>query len=240
MRDDYWEQSAQPLNSLCFVAPLLVVYEFGMIRLGPEAMRNGADIWLRNLLATLGFGEYFVLPGLTCALLLGWHHLTRQTWRFHRDVLSGMVCESVLLGSGLVIMARLYAQLASGAPLVSQAATAAVGGPHRFSHLLSFVGAGIYEEMLFRLLLLSLMIFVCRRIGADIVSATVVGIVATSILFASAHYRIFFEMGDNFTWCSFVFRLGAGSLFSILFLRRGFGIAVGTHAAYDILVATMS
>ena len=34
MRDDYWEQSTQPLTSLCFVAPLLVLYEMGMVWLG--------------------------------------------------------------------------------------------------------------------------------------------------------------------------------------------------------------
>jgi hypothetical protein len=36
---------------------------------------------------------------------------------------------------------------------------------------------------------------------------------------------------------SFGFRVLAGVFFSLVFLRRGFGIAAGTHALYDILVA---
>jgi membrane protease YdiL (CAAX protease family) len=59
-------------------------------------------------------------------------------------------------------------------------------------------------------------------------------------LFAAAHYRLFFDVGQDFTWPGFAFRMSAGSLFSLLFWRRGFGIAVGTHAVYDILVATVT
>src|SRR3990170_3082495 len=46
----YWRESQRPLVSLAFVLPLLVVYEGGVLWLGPAAMRNGADVWLRQLL----------------------------------------------------------------------------------------------------------------------------------------------------------------------------------------------
>jgi hypothetical protein len=39
-----------------------------------------------------------------------------------------------------------------------------------------------------------------------------------------------------FDWYPFVFRTVAGLFFSALFIYRGFGIAAGTHAAYDMLV----
>ena len=240
VNDDYWEQSTQPLTSLLFVAPLLVLYEFGMIRLGPHAMRNGADVWLRSILAHLGLGEYLFLPLLTCGLLLGWHHLTRRAWRFQGDVIGGMFCESVLWGMGLVVLAHAALDLAGNGALQIERAAASVNRMDQVPHLLSFLGAGVYEELLFRLLLLSTLILICHRVGADPQSATVLAVIATSILFASAHYRIFFAAGGEFTWYSFVFRLAAGTLFSILFLRRGFGIAVGTHATYDVLIVTLS
>jgi len=85
--------------------------------------------------------------------------------------------------------------------------------------------------------LLSGTIAFCRRVGAGATSAMWLGVLSTSILFAAAHYRMFFDVGGEFTWFSFAFRLAAGSLFCILFLRRGFGVAVGTHSVYDILVA---
>ena len=64
-RGDYWQQSRRPLTSLAFVTPLLLVYEAGVLWLGPHAMRNGADVWLRQLLDLLGFSQYFLLPLLT-------------------------------------------------------------------------------------------------------------------------------------------------------------------------------
>jgi membrane protease YdiL (CAAX protease family) len=110
----------------------------------------------------------------------------------------------------------------------------------RFPHMLSYLGAGIYEELLFRLMLLSGMIALCRQVGAGYAAATALAIMSTSLLFAAAHYELFFHVGLDFTWYSFAFRLVAGALFSGLYLRRGFGIVVGTHVVYDILVATIA
>ena len=103
----YWQQSRRPLTCLAFVSPLLALYEVGVLWLGPLAMRNGADVWLRQLLDLLGFGQYFLLPVLTVAILLGWHHATRQTWQVVPGVLYGMVAECLLLAIALVVIARL-------------------------------------------------------------------------------------------------------------------------------------
>ena len=47
---DYWTQSRRPLAALAFVLPLLVLYEGGVVILGRQAVRNGADVWLRQFL----------------------------------------------------------------------------------------------------------------------------------------------------------------------------------------------
>ena len=57
----------------------------------------------------------------------------------------------------------------------------------------------------------------------------------TSLLFSAAHYRG--PHGESFEAFSFWFRFTAGALFAVLFVCRGFGIAAGTHAMYDILVS---
>jgi hypothetical protein len=80
-RGDYWEQSRRPLASLAFVTPLLAIYELGVLWLGPQAMRNGADVWLRQWLDGVGFSQYFLLPILTLGMLLAWHYTTRDPWR---------------------------------------------------------------------------------------------------------------------------------------------------------------
>jgi len=96
-RGPYWQQSRRPLVSLAFILPLLALYEGGVLLLGPSALRNGADVWLRQLLDQLGLGSYFLLPFLTVAVLMAWHHASRQPWKVSAGVLYGMLLESVLL-----------------------------------------------------------------------------------------------------------------------------------------------
>ena len=59
-------------------------------------------------------------------------------------------------------------------------------------------------------------------------------VTASALLFALAHHAG--SPGEAFTWYAFVFRWMAGVFFAWVFVLRGFGIAVGTHTAYDILV----
>ena len=162
----YWEQSTQPLHCLVFVAPLLILYEVGIIWLGPSAMRNGADIWLREFLSHLGFGQYFFLPLVTCGLLLGWHHVTRCQWRLFPQVLSGMTCESFLVGLSIVVVGQMAGWLVWGT-LTEDSASVSLGIGSTLPHVLSFLGAGIYEELLFRLILLSGSIALFHQLGVD-------------------------------------------------------------------------
>ena len=83
----YIAESARPLVSMAFIAPLLMIYEMGVILLGPHTLRNGADLWLRDLLELLGFGQYFLLPLLTCGILLAWHHTRADHWTMRGSVL---------------------------------------------------------------------------------------------------------------------------------------------------------
>jgi membrane protease YdiL (CAAX protease family) len=250
----YWSQSRGPLASLLFVAPLLALYEFGVIRLGPLALRNGADLWLRGLLDALGFGQYFLLPAATVVALLAWHHLKGDRWRLPPRLFCGMSLESMALAVTLVMLAQMQGTLlkAVGIPIDRPRAAAAhpshtVGavqpdapaavGPARttkISRLVSFLGAGIYEEVLFRLLLLPLAISALKRMGMSQTHSILWGIAVTSILFSTAHYVG--PYGDRWQTFSFAFRTLAGAFFGLLFVYRGFGITAGAHAGYDILV----
>ena len=59
---EYLEQSRRPLVSLAFIVPLLATYEGGVIYLGPAALRNGADVWLRHLLGLVRLWAIFFAP----------------------------------------------------------------------------------------------------------------------------------------------------------------------------------
>jgi hypothetical protein len=240
----YWALSRQPLVSLAFVAPLLAVYEVGVLALGAKAVRNGADVWLRGLLELLDFGNYFLLPVLVVGILLGWHHTTRQPWRVPRGVLWGMAVESVVLALCLrgISYAAAIVLHAGLAPMFSTptAAALASGTSASAARLIGFLGAGVYEELLFRLILLCAAAWAIRRSGATNRTATVAAVLVTSVVFAAAHYVG--PYGEAILWREFgfwyglTFRFLAGVFFSVLFVARGFGIAAGAHAGYDILV----
>jgi Type II CAAX prenyl endopeptidase Rce1-like len=237
-RGDYWQQSRRPLASLAFVAPLLLVYEAGILWLGPQAMRNGADVWLRQFLDLLGFSQYFLLPLLTVSLLAGWHHVTREPWRVSPKVLYAKLTECLVLAVTLVIIARVQANVQSlmthqppPAVLHASLGTGIASVCRRF---VSFMGAGIYEELLFRLMLLPTVAALLRWLGCKPIWSVAGAAVLTGLIFAGAHH--IGTLGEPFQWYAFGFRAIAGVFFAALFLCRGFGIAAGTHAAYDMLV----
>jgi hypothetical protein len=223
--DTYWSISRRPLTSLVFALPLVLAYEGGVLLLGRGTPRNGADVWLRTLLDQLGFGQYFLLPALTIIGLLAWHHVEHDRWRFSPGVLGGMAVESGLWATvlfGIAILQNRFWPLAVG---LDEGIVA---------RLVAFCGAGLYEEVLFRLLLLPAVTWVAARLGAGPLAAAVWGVTGSSVLFSLAHYVG--PLGDTFDLHSFTFRFLAGVFFAILFEARGFGIAAGSHAAYDILV----
>ncbi len=223
--DTYWSMSRTPLTSLVFTLPLVLAYEGGVLLLGRGSPRNGADVWLRTLLDQLGFGQYFLLPVLTVVGLLVWHYVEHDRWKFSIGVLAAMAGECVLWAAALVGIARLQSQFW---PL-------AVGtGEGFFARLIAYCGAGLYEEVLFRLLLLPAIAWLLVQFGTSSVVATVWAVVVSSVLFSLAHYVG--PLGDAFDPYSFTFRFLAGGFFAILFSVRGFGIAAGSHAAYDMLV----
>ncbi len=232
----YARESARPLVSMAFIAPLLVLYELTGIVLGPHALRNGADTWLRRMLESIGFGQYFLLPILTCGILFAWHHIRRDSWRLQGGVLTTMALESTLLAFVLFALAHVQRTLCAPltAAMTGTAATAEMLATA--SRLIGYCGAGIYEELLFRLMMLPAIAAVFKSTGFTWRASWCWAIVATSLLFSAAHYHAFANSGYAFDWYSFSFRFMAGLFFSGLFVLRGFGIAVGAHAMYDVLV----
>jgi len=245
----YWQASTRPMICLVFVAPMLVAYEGGLL-FWPQAMRNGADVWLRKLLEIVGFSHYLLLPLLTCGILLAWHHLRHDAWKIRGTWLYGMLVESMVWGFLLVVVAQ-----AHGSFLIELAATStepvpcAMAGDGAFMvRAMAFFGAGIYEELLFRLILLSVLAAGFCQVGVSRSVSCATAVALSSLVFAAAHYQLDLHFGtwhlatsfgDTFQWSSFLFRCSAGLFFSIVFLWRGFGIAVGSHALYDILVSLL-
>ena len=241
--DSYWVQSRQPLTSLTFIVPLLVTYELGVLILGPNAIRNGADVWLRQFFEVAGFGQYFLLPVLCICILLGWHYTTRQRWEVSTRVLQSMACECIILALVLRVILHIQSSFFDPAlfsPDTVTPAALSVDTKETLRRLIGFLGAGVYEELLFRLILLSSIAWFLRQMDATPAVSIAIAVIGTSLFFACAHYigphAEPFHWQSQWFWFTFLFRSLAGIFFSALFVLRGFGIAAGTHAGYDILV----
>jgi membrane protease YdiL (CAAX protease family) len=235
----YWAATRRPFPSLLLVAPLVITYEWAVIWLGgatPGKLRTGADTWMRNALAALGVDDRWLLPLLLVVILLGWQVVSYRDWRFSPGILAGMVVESLVWAVMLVGISRL---IDAGFSYLEQRGTGALAiGPGKHdalvSSLIGYVGAGIYEETLFRLILVPAFYWTLRLLQAPQILAITFAVTGSALLFTLAHHAG--SPGEPFTWFAFIFRWMAGVFFAWVFVLRGFGVAVGTHAIYDILV----
>ena len=96
------------------------------------------------------------------------------------------------------------------------------------------LGAGLFEEFFFRVLLLNVLFWGLKFILRTTLLTGLVAILTASLLFSLSHY--IGNMADTFQWYSFIFRWMAGLLFTLLYFFRGFAITAYTHALYDIQV----
>lgn len=242
----YLKSTRHPLVALYFVLPLLIGYEFGVALLadGSDAteLRNGADLWLRGKLVDYGVQFPWALPSLVAGILLlraWWAADTRP-----QSILGGVfgtAVESIGFAVGLWLVARNFRPIMEsfGLPLFDVPVPAGPVVPDKFQaipagQLVRYVGAGIYEEVLFRLMLFSLLAVLFKfSLLPSLITIPLAGATG-SVLFAAAHH--IGPHGEPVVPIVFAFRVVAGLLFTALYQFRGFGVAVGTHAGYDILV----
>lgn len=242
----YFTASRAPRYSLVFALPLLLAYELlAALIAGPGSgaqIRNGADVILRELaVAAVGARGPLVLMG-SIILLSGWlaWRDIRRGGSVHGRVFAAMALESTLLALafGLVIgtmTVRLLGSLhALALPPLAQASTSILDMSWAMRLMLS-LGAGLYEELLFRVLLVGALAAGARSLlGFSRGSAGVLAAVIGALAFSAFHYVG--PYGEPLQLQSFTFRAISGLAFSALYLLRGFGITAWTHALYDILI----
>jgi membrane protease YdiL (CAAX protease family) len=122
-----------------------------------------------------------------------------------------------------------------GAPLHALTTLGCATGPEQASlpaKLVLSLGAGVHEEILFRLIMVGGGVWLFERVFKRFF-AVALAVVISSVLFSAAHHVI---GGEAFRVGAFVYRILCGLVFATLFQTRGFAVAVYTHALYDIYV----
>lgn len=227
LRSEYAAVSVQPLHILIFLTPLVALYEIGSAlyltdpNTGVVRETIRAHLIFSRLFELFGVGGA-MLPGILMVVVLFiWHLLARDSWRVRPAVLGMMVVESAALTLPLIVLgqaAGLFALAATVEPVErSFGAVATIS-----------VGAGLYEELLFRMIGIALVHFIL----VDLMSmketpARLIAIGVSALAFAVYH--------DQWT-ANFIFLMVAGLYFGGLYVYRGFGIVVATHALYDLIV----
>jgi hypothetical protein len=237
----YWQASRAPRYSLLFALPLLIVYQVlaAVVPAGPGGVivRNGADVMLQSIFVWVA-GAWGPRIFLLCLIGVG-------AWLIARDVrstrasirppvLAGMLLESTCLALvfGIVVGLLTAAVLGSPPPMAIRLAQQHIG---RLTLLMISLGAGIYEELLFRVLLVGSIAWTAHKVlGWRPLFAGIVATVLGAVIFSAFHY--IGPYGDRWDIYSFVFRSIAGLFFSALYLLRGFGITAWTHALYDVFL----
>lgn len=241
-RGSYFQLSRAPRYSVVFALPLLIGYEgLAAMLSGPRSasqVRNGADVLLKEafiaaagrngplifIAAVVGIGIWFVARDIKAS---------GQGLRLM--IFGAMLAESVALATafGIVIGTVTVKLLGSLHALSMVTITASpIAAMSWATRLMLSLGAGLYEELLFRVLLVSGLAAGARiALGWGARGAGAFATIVGALIFSAFHY--IGPYGDPFRLTSFTFRAISGVAFSALYLTRGFGITAWTHALYD-------
>lgn len=222
----YRRATRDPVYSVLILLPLVIAFEISESWLRPAGVPSARLIApgaIRDLFGWLGATGKWLPAIIVGATLIGMQ-LARSTASKPR---TGFALLSILEGIGLALPLVLVSFALLGRAGVP------VGGAATTYRTVLAVGAALYEEFVFRLVLISALLFLFRDLmrlkhsGAAALSMAV-----AAAVFSAAHFPPVGSVG--FGWLEFFFYLSAGAYLSVLFLSRGLPIAVICHAAYNI------
>ena len=230
----YWNVTKNIYYSLLFIFPMLFLYEsmcwiqyFGQ----SAEIRNGADVLIRQIIVGMGNGSEIVYGLLLMIIILGVMFLNRKVVKNGKlkfTFLLLMIVESLVWCIGFIIIMSASEQL-----LLSIMERNII--PEQFYLA---IGAGIWEELLFRVGAIGLSLsFLTKIVGYSGIYSVIIAVIFSAIIFSLFHYLGPF--GDNFSYKSFYLRTLAGIFLGSLYMFRGFGITVYTHIFYDMFIISM-
>ncbi|NQT87933.1 CPBP family intramembrane metalloprotease [bacterium] len=219
----YLEESRDLATGFLFILPLLIGYELGVVWLRSDVI-NWAHGLIRHALGALGPAEPFLFAAVIASLVV-LAQLRADRLLVDAEMFGLMLVESLLYAAAMVIVCSIAAQrmllvsLGRGSELVS--------------NLVLSAGAGVYEEVLFRVVLMGGLYHGLKRCrGVVAWRAAVIAIVGSSLVFSACHH--IGPYGELLAWAPLVYRFGLGVLFAGIYIYRGLGIVVYTHAFYDV------
>ena len=226
----YLLKSKTSFYSFLFTLPLFFLYEINILFLSWDdilVVRNGADFLMRNILESF---DIYGLYGLGLVFFLGllvtyiFFIKEDQQQEVNVNFLFIMLAESMLWSVVLYFLMFKFMVLLMnpvGKTILQQVTLA--------------IGAGIYEEFLFRVLLIAGLSGILGFVFMwDKTFKNIIAVVLSGGIFSAFHFMG--EYGDYFSMELFLIRFFAGLILGVLYMYRGFGITAYTHSIYDLIV----
>lgn len=236
-RDTYGEVSKQPLQAFWLLLPFLLLYELGSIMYlqhPTEGVRESiaAYSFVERIFRAFGVVSFHIPAILLTVLLLSWHVARRDPTTVRLPVLFTMLVESILWTFPLLMLGLL---LQSRPGLMETSRAVDLTSLPWQARLTLSAGAGLYEELLFRLVGITLVQFIATNLlGAAREVGATIAIFVSAVAFAAYHRTTLPGGGADPTLLTY-YGL-AGLYFGSLFIFRGFGIVAATHFLFDALV----
>jgi len=236
-RTSYFALSRSPRYSVLFALPLLVAYELlaAVLAQPGRELRNGADAMFREAFTAVA-GPRGPMIFMAAVILLGLFLVARDFRSSRGDlrarIFGGMLVESIVLASAFGIVIGIATAKLIGSFRMLMVVQASIEGMSWPTRLMLALGAGLYEELFFRVLLVTGLAAVARMLpGVGVRMANVLAVTIGAVIFSAFHY--IGPFGDSLELQSFTFRMLSGLAFSGLYVLRGFGVTAWTHALYD-------
>ncbi len=234
----YHKYSRTPFFGLLIVLVLLVIYEASSAMIYYDAThvipKNAAEVMIKRVFWYFGF-QYNFLNWLVYAALLGWAFwLARKQQMlalqpvYYPYAIFESLTYALILGSmvnlmsrGAIIHIKFLGQVASDMSMATKMAQA--------------LGAGIYEELLFRFFILTALQFLFQYtlVNTKPIVRQALALFISAGLFSAYH---FLDGAQTMTLIAFCLRFYAGLILGLIFLWRGLGVAAYTHAFYDLFL----
>jgi hypothetical protein len=233
----YFALSRSPRYSVLFALPLLVAYEGLAAVLAQPGfeLRNGADVMLRAAFTAIAGSRgpaIFMAVVILVGLFLVVRDFRASRGNLRALVFGGMLVESIALALAFGVVVGLATAKLIGSLQTLMMAPQNIQSLDWPTRLMLSLGAGLYEELFFRVLLVTGLAAAARGLlGAGERVASVLAVVISAVVFSAFHY--IGPYSDSFDVQSFTFRMLSGLAFSGLFVLRGFGVTAWTHALYD-------
>lgn len=228
--NNYFKQSKSSFYSFIFILPLFIIYELGISAISSKdltTVRNGADVLLRKILATVGISGVYgmalmFLFGVVAAFFINKGRF--KDLKIKSNYFLIMIFESffwsiilfLVLSQGQLLLAKGSAKL-----LIQQ--------------IVLSIGSGIFEEFVFRVILVSgLALIVGLFCKKQYILKILISIIIAAVIFSAFHF--IGEYADIPKTSLFILRFVAGVILGYIYILRGFGIAAYSHSFYNLIV----